>query len=165
MTGRIADPAELAKRRAAYAMQVRAIVDKAGWMIQGVFPTEDSSGVHFGYTVGFTSFGLPELCMTGVPPEVYQGVLNWVGQKVYDGRRFVHGETFGPEEDDGPAGYLFMVVEGPASEDTVWPGTARMLYGAENVRLQQIVWQSEEGRWPWEAHYDGPEQPTIGRPS
>ena len=164
MSAPITDPVELAKRRAAYAVQVREMVDRNGWMVQGVFPTDDD-GVHFGYTVGFTAFGLPELCMTGVPPQVYQAVLNWLGQKVYDGRRFSHGETVEAADDGGPDGYLFMLVVGPASPETVWPGTARMLYGADNVRLQQIVWQSEGHRWPWDENYDGPEQPTIGRPS
>jgi hypothetical protein len=140
------------------------LIDKCGWMIQGVFGTEQDPGPSYAYTVGLTAHGFPELAVAGLPPQVMQTLLNDVAKRVFDlNRRYTHGEVL---DDVLGGGYKVMVVDGPASRDTIWPGTANALFGEEGVTLQQLVWPDDQHRYPWDENYSLPvdAQPVIGRP-
>ncbi|WP_328463542.1 DUF4262 domain-containing protein [Actinoplanes sp. NBC_00393] len=50
--------------------------------------------------------------------------------------------------------------------DYLHPGVAFALYGRDKVRLQQLVWPDQHGRFPWESGYEYPPhtQPLIANP-
>jgi hypothetical protein len=80
----------------------------------------------------------------------------WPGRN----ERFIHGARIG----DLIADYDAVIVDGEAS-DTINPGAAIARYGADRVRLQQIVWPDPRGRFPWDPGYtyDPALQPLIGK--
>ena len=65
---------------------------------------------------------------------------------------------------------LFVRPRDPAREQ--WTGRragtegAVSRYGADQVRLQQVVWPDPHGRFPWDPGYQYPPQaqPLLGRP-
>lgn len=152
------------ERRAAYRQTCLDIINRHGWMVEGVFGTDSLPGPSYAYTVGLSAHGFPELCMAGLPHETLQMLLNDVAKRVYDtNRRYIHGEVL---DDVLGGGYKVTVVDGPASLDTIWPGSAYGLYGQEAVTLQQVVWPDNEHRYPWDEGYSltRENQPVIGRP-
>jgi len=138
------------------------IIDRVGWAVTMVMPTDDDPGAPFAYTVGLTSWGQPELVIAGLDPVISQALLNDLARRVYDqAARFTHGQRIG----DLLEGYDAVIVDGPAT-DALYPGTAYARYGTDRVRLQQVVWPDPQGRFPWDAGYQYPPQvqPLLGRP-
>jgi hypothetical protein len=140
------------------------IIDTVGWAVMHVMPAEDDpdTEIPFAYTVGLTAHGYPELLIAGLPPEIGHELLNDLATRVYDqARRFTHGERIG----DLIVGHDAVIVDGPPREELL-PGVAIARYGRDRVRLQQVVWPDERGRFPWEAGYDvNPQaQPLIVQP-
>ena len=62
-------------------------IDRVGWSVTMVMPTDDDPGTPFAYTVGLTGHDLPELIIAGLPPRVAHTLLNdlaaWSSTKVY----------------------------------------------------------------------------------
>jgi len=137
-------------------------IDRVGWSVTMVLPTDGEPGPPFAYTVGLTEHGFPELVIAGLPPHIAQALLNDLAGRVYDrADRFRHGQRIG----DLLAGYDAVIVDGPATE-ALYPGAAYARYGTDRVRLQQVVWPDRAGRFPWEPgdEHDPQVQPVIGRP-
>lgn len=140
------------------------IIDRVGWAVMHVLPTADEPGTltPFAYTVGLTAHGYPEMIIAGLDPAMSQTLLNDLAQRVFDrAERFTAGQRI----NDLLAGYDAIIVEGPATE-ALYPGAAFARYGKDNVRLQQVVWPDQRGRFPWEVGYafDPQAQPLLGRP-
>lgn len=138
-------------------------IDRVGWSVTMVAPTDDDPGVTFAYTVGLTAHAFPELVIAGLPPAIAHALLNDLAGRVYDTAvRFGHGQRIG----DLVVGYDAVIVDGPATE-MLYPGAAYARYGADRVRLQQVVWPDPQGRFPWQPGYDhdGHPQPLIGQPN
>ena len=137
-------------------------IDRVGWSVTVVLPTDDDPGAPFAYTVGLTEHGFPELVIAGLAPPIAQALLNDLAGRVYDqATRFRHGQRVA----DLLAGYDAVIVDGAATE-ALYPGAAYARYGTDRVRLQQVVWPDRHGRFPWDRGYThGPQaQPLIGRP-
>ncbi|XVV10915.1 DUF4262 domain-containing protein [Actinoplanes sp. CA-131856] len=144
--------------------QQREIIDRAGWSVVHVFPSPDdpSACAPFTYTVGLTTHGHPELLLSGLRPDIAQSLLNDLARRVYDrSERFAHGQHL----TDVLVGYDAVIVDGPPNDD-LHPGVAFALYGDGKVRVQQLVWPDEHGRFPWQDGYGYPPhaQPLIGHP-
>ncbi|MBG0568236.1 DUF4262 domain-containing protein [Actinoplanes aureus] len=140
------------------------IIDRVGWSVVHVVPTSDDppTAVSFSYTVGLTAHDHPELLVAGLPAELAHGLLNDLARRVYDkAARFSHGELIG----DVLVGYDAIIVDGPPNDD-LHPGAAFAVYGRDKVRLHQLVWPDEQGRFPWETGYGYPPhaQPLIAHP-
>jgi hypothetical protein len=138
------------------------LIDRYGWAVTAVFPTDDAPGAPFAYTVGLTTHGYPELIISGLDPTISQTLLNDLAARVYDrAEQFTAGQRIS----DLLAGYDAVIVEGPATE-ALHPGAAFARYGRDRVSLQQIVWPDPRGRYPWDPGYAyGPDvQPVLGRP-
>ncbi len=140
------------------------IIDRVGWSVVHVFPDPDDppTNVAFTYTVGLTAHDHPELVLAGLPPQIAQALLNDLGRRVFDqAARFSHGERLS----DVLAGYDAIIVDGSPNDD-LHPGVAFALYGPDKVRLQQLVWPDQHGRFPWESGYGYPPhaQPLIANP-
>jgi hypothetical protein len=140
------------------------IIDRVGWSVVHVFPTPDDppTDVTFTYTVGLTAHNHPELVLAGLPPQIAQSLLNDLGRRVFDqAARFSHGERLS----DVLVGYDAIIIDGTPN-DALHPGIAFSLYGSDKVRLQQLVWPDQHGRFPWESGYGYPPhaQPLIADP-
>ncbi len=138
------------------------IIDRVGWAVTAVLPTPDDPGAPFAYTVGLTAHARPELIVAGLDPVIAQALLNDLAGRVFDtAARFTHGQRIA----DLLVGYDTVIVDGPGTE-ALHPGAALARYGADRVRLQQIVWPDRHGRFPWDTGYEYPPdvQPLIGRP-
>lgn len=143
--------------RTAWAEDLRRrqddIIESVGWAVVGVFPTEDQpDAAPFGYTVGLTAHGYPELVIAGLPLQTTHALLNDLAQRVYDkAERFTNGQRVA----DLVPGYDMVICNGRDTEQ-IRPTMAYNRYGTGNVRLQQIVWPDREGRFPWEDGYSMP---------
>ncbi|MFF4940766.1 DUF4262 domain-containing protein [Micromonospora sp. NPDC000729] len=139
------------------------IIDTIGWAVTYVLPTDDGTvpTAPFAYTVGLTAHDYPELITAGLPPEVAHSLLNDLARRVYDkAERFTHGQRLS----DVIAGYDAIIIDGPPTDELL-PGLAISRYGRDQVRLQQMVWPDQQGRFPWDNgyHFDPRTQPLIGR--
>jgi hypothetical protein len=137
-------------------------IDTVGWSVTIVLPEPDAEAYPFAYTVGLTAQDRPELLIAGLDPQTAHTLLNDLASRVIDqAARFTHGQRI----TDLLAGYDVIIVEGPSTE-ALHPGAAYALYGADRVRLQQVVWPDPHGHFPWDTHYiyDPVAQPLLGRP-
>ncbi|MEU3117189.1 DUF4262 domain-containing protein [Micromonospora chalcea] len=139
------------------------IIDTIGWAVTYVLPTNDGTvpTAPFAYTVGLTAHDHPELITAGLPPEVAHSLLNDLARRAYDqAERFTHGQRV----DDLIAGYDAIIIDGPPTDELL-PGLAISRYGRDRIRLQQMVWPDQQGRFPWDHGYcfDPRTQPLIGR--
>lgn len=129
---------------------VLPIIERAGWMVQYVEPERVRAPL--AYTVGLTERGLPELVVTGLPPQESAKLLNAVaesGQSLGEGQRVAVGL------------HAMEVVR--LAEPAVHLVVAAGLYG-ERLSALQLVRPDERGRWPWHKSYRGGRggQPVLG---
>lgn len=141
--------------------QQAEIIDRFGWSVVYVFPTPDDppTAAPFAYTVGLSAHDRPELLLAGLRPEIAHELLNDLARRVHDkAEKFSHGQRIS----DLLAGHDAIIIDGPPNDD-LHPGVAFALYGRAKVRLQQMVWPDEHGRFPWESGYGYPPhvQPLI----
>lgn len=122
-----------------YGVKVREIIDRVGWMVQGVFGEGEPP---FAYTVGLTEKQMPELYIFGLPPEVAARTLNDAAQQMLD-----RGEPFVDDEVVEKVLTIPLVARAASSLEDV--GVARRFYG-HDIDLVQLVWPDPEGRYPWD---------------
>lgn len=139
-------PSDKEVRQASYRMKQLTMIREFGWMVQGVFPTEQDQGVCFGYTIGLTEAGLPELLISGnLSPEALKSILNLAAQ------RHIRDEIQPGEELTGLANTSLRVLtcrpDAPVQQ-------ARNLYG-KRVRVLQLIWPDKQGRFPDEEGFGG----------
>ena len=139
------------------------IIDRVGWAVMLTHPTDNDpeTAVPFAYTLGLTARILPEFVMTGLDPGVAYPLLNDMAKRVFDGAGpIAHGSRIS----DLIVAYDAIIVDGTATPQ-VQPNAAFARYGADQVRLQQIVWPDSQGTFPWEPGYAfAPHsQPLTGR--
>ncbi|MGW3607798.1 DUF4262 domain-containing protein [Micromonospora sp. NPDC005161] len=139
------------------------MIDRVGWSVTLVHPSDGDPDheVPFAYTVGLTAHDYPELITAGLPPGVAHSLLNDLAGRVYDkAERFTHGQRIS----DLIAGYDAIIIHGPPTDDLL-PGMASARYGRDQIRLQQLVWPDQQGRFPWDNGYDlNPQaQPLIAQ--
>ena len=138
------------------------LIDRYGWAVTVVFPTEDRPGAPFAYTIGLTAYHHPELIIAGLDARLSQQLLNDLATRFFQqAQRFTAGQRIS----DLLAGYDAIIVEGPPTDD-LYPGHAIARYGKDRVRLQQVVWPDQHGRFPWEPGYaiNRQAQPVLNRP-
>jgi hypothetical protein len=106
----------------------------------------------YGYTVGLTDLDAPELVIAGLPHHIAHTLLNDMAGRVHEhGTRWHHHDRIDNLIRDYPA----VIIDGTAT-DLLHPGTAHARYGADQIRLQQIVWPDPDGHLPWEPGYRYP---------
>ena len=129
---------------------IYAAVQENGWVVQFV-----SDRTPFAYTIGLHPRGLPELLVTGMPPERARLVLDSVAQYLVEGGRPVPGERM---LIGGELLLDFVQVQHPDAHLKF----AVSIYGP--LRALQLVWPDEQGHRPWCAEFsnDGVPQPVFG---
>ena len=110
----------------------------------------------FAYTIGLHERGLPELLVTGMPPERANLVLNTVAEYLLDGGRPVPGERM---LIGGELLLDFVQVQHPIAHLKF----AVSFYGPD-LRALQLVWPDEHGHRPWCSEFSngGVRQPVFG---
>lgn len=137
-------------------------IDRQGWAVLTVSPTDDTPHVPFAYTVGLTAHACPEIIIAGADSAVSEHLLNDLAKRVVKrADRFTTGQRISDLLD----GYDAVLVEGPAV-GALRPAAAYVRYGEERVMLQQVVWPDVHGRFPWEPGciLSPQAQPLIGHP-
>jgi hypothetical protein len=129
---------------------IYAAVQENGWVVQFI-----SDRTPFAYTIGLHERGLPELLVTGMPPERARLVLDSVAHYLVKGGRPVPGERMLV---GGELLLDFVQVEHPDAHLNF----AVSIYGP--VRALQVVWPDEQGHRPWCAEFSngGVRQPVFG---
>lgn len=95
----------------------------------------------FGYTMGLTKSGHPELLVTGLADEAAQTILGLFATMVLSGRQsFAAGVAWLGDE---CAVYLLEVLH--PEDILIW---AHEMYG-RRLSAIQLVWTDDEGRFPW----------------
>jgi uncharacterized protein DUF4262 len=140
--------------RSGYLQRLREGVADRGWLVQGV----EGSGSYppWGYTVGLSGYGLPELVVTGLPLLEAAELLNDLAAHSLHGSPPTPGERVPLR--GGP------VIEAVRlAEPSVHLVFAVALYGPE-IRALQLVHADSQGRFPWSPDYrDGRGgQPVLG---
>ena len=135
-----------------YLAEVRATMLEHGWAVQFV----EDDRVPFAYTVGLTGRGLPELLVTGLPPQRAARLLNRVAQTAVGGDPPTAGAQFTVR-----AGPLVEVVE--VEHPDAHMDCAVAFYGSK-LRALQLVWADARGRWPWARGFNDGRggQPVLG---
>ena len=131
---------------------IRATVEKNGWAVQFV----EDDRTPFAYTIGLHEQGLPELLVTGMPPQRATQALNSVAQYLVDGGRPVAGELI---LIGGELGLQVVQVDHPDAHLNV----AVALYGP-GLRALQLVWPDDRGHRPWCPEFSNRQvrQPVFG---
>jgi hypothetical protein len=135
--------------------RMRQLITRYGWAVQYV--EADRARPGWAYTVGLTPRGVPELLITGKPPDESCAVLNRVAEHV------LHAEPPDPGDQvplvGGPL-VEFVRVQRP----DVHLLTSVTFYGSEQVHALQLVWADERGRWPWDRGFRARRggQPVLG---
>ncbi len=145
------------------------IVDRHGWMIQGVFPVAGGPPAPtFCYTVGLSHPSgrhkwdpHPEFITIGVGFDAGKYILNELGEMVRNGRSLTAGEQL-----TGLVAGDFVLTLVQVADDSSHPlNTVRDLYGKDIAPgVLQVVFPDMEGRFPWDDGYDlDPRvQPLLG---
>ena len=130
---------------------IYALVQRNGWVVQ--FVTDRTP---FAYTIGLHPRGLPELLVTGMPPQRARHVLNSVAEYLVDGGKPLPGERIliGDE-------LLLDVVQ--VQHPDAHLKFAAAFYGAD-LRALQLVWPDDQGHRPWCSEFSnsGVRQPVFG---
>lgn len=114
---------------------------------------QDAGRPAYCITVGMFQFGLPEVIMFSVPPEVFKIVVDHLGNEVLAGRVPAHLGLL-------PADYLSLPVyaeevSGPQVEDyCVIIHDYYRLKGLPGPRIAQWVISDYAGKFPWNPEFD-----------
>lgn len=137
-----------------YLDTIRATMREHGWAVQFV----ESERRPFAYTVGLYDRGLPELLLTGLPPQTSARLLNSIAHQIVE-----DGIVLQPAMHiDYQGEFLLEVVE--VDHPDVHLKFAARLFGPQ-IRAVQLVWTDDPRHWPWDtgwAHGRRP-QPVLGR--
>jgi hypothetical protein len=139
------------QRYALMQVKIRDATLKHGAFIMCVFPTEDSPGVSFAYSIGIpTTFpGTSELIVLGLNLDNAAQIINNIVQLMREGQTFEAGKSY-----DGILKGLpmfFGEVELEHYENYV--GQA-IVYHKKFFPLLQVVWPDTHGTFPWEEGFE-----------
>lgn len=144
-----------AEREQAYVRQMREIIERDGWAVQGVFAVE-ATQINFAYTVGLTFTGLPELAVSGdISHQDMTYMLNACAQQSLT-------KLFEPGKQYNVKGLLAPVwaIEGPLTET----GMGALALG-QVPHVIQIVWPGENGALPGTPFWAGPVRQQLFGPA
>ncbi len=155
-------PVEREARLALVEHDVRQKIDRHGFTIMGIFPSEGDGHPPFAYTVGLTVRKLPELMITlSADVQFLATFLEKITEKFLEDPAGAFAHEVNPpfegrlhfEVEDRTFTVLLKVVKSEHI-DTFPPSFAYRLYGDGNVGLLQAVVPDDQGRYPHEEAFD-----------
>lgn len=137
-----------------YLQNLRKIVRGHGWAVQFV----ESEKRPFAYTIGLHDKGLPELLITGLPPQTSARLLNSMAHQIVDDGVALLPAMHIDYQDE----FLLEVVQ--VDNPDVHLKFAVALCGPQ-IRALQLVWTDDRRRWPWDPDWahGRRRQPVFGR--
>jgi hypothetical protein len=120
--------------------------------------------VPFAYTSGLTDVGEPELMLLGgIAPEYAQSTLNDLAGRVLEGaQRYKPGDVPPDVLADGYDVMMCGPIPSVILPGDYLPAMAMNIYGADAVRVYQVVYQDKQHRYPWQGGYAMRSQPYLG---
>ena len=123
-----------------------ADVGKYGWHCMHVLA--EAELVEFSYTIGlFHSYGYPELLIYGLPKQVAHAMLT-IAADAAASRTPI---DIGAPTDALLEGFPCVFVPVPLHEYREHFGFALWYYEGVEFPVQQVIWPSKAGRFPWHA--------------
>ena len=151
---------QLAKIRA----QLESIIHRSGWAVQGVFPTEESPGPHFCYSIGLHDKGLPELLVFGLPLNIGQALINDVARMLMARQQESQALPLGKNSlENWPTPFILLEAEAALAEPYA-TGARRRSQG--KASYLQVCWPDKAGRFPWQPGVNAgflEAQPLLGQ--
>lgn len=137
----------------------QAVIGERGWIWVNVVPRPGQPESPFAYTVGLTEHHHAELLTTGLDPATARSILAPLAERVVRKQeQFRHGQHL------NIPGWTDVVIVDGTPAGYLDPNVAVALYGADAVRLQQVVWSDRHGQFPWQPRYElsPTDQPLLG---
>lgn len=141
------------KTREDYLDVLRDIIRRHGWAVQAV----EDHRAPFSYTIGLHHRGLPEMLVTGLPPERAAQLLNDAADGVLKqgmpppGTRLtlLGRQPVEVVEVDHPEAHMYLAYD---------------IARGRSIAARQLVWADALGRWPWARGFDRGirRQPVLG---
>ena len=132
-------------------------------MVRGVFPTVESPGPTFVYSIGLHDKRLPELIAIGLPLESGHALINDVARLLLD---HLERQTALPcgliSHANWPMPFHLLPAEAELAEEYA-TGAARRSEGA--ARYLQVCWPDTKGLFPWQKGFEqkfASMQPLLG---
>lgn len=112
----------------------------------------DANTPSYGYTIGLSAKGLPEIFIAGAHPEAIGGILNDVGRRALKGG--IELTTGEPKHDliDQFMAVLMPVI--PEKKNTLLLVEQVLDSAPGNWEAVQLVWPDTQGRFPWSENVD-----------
>ena len=136
-------------------------IQKYGWHCLNIFA--DDRHESFSYTIGlFHTYGYPELLIYGLPRDVAHSVLTIAADAAARGRPLDVREPTDELIED----YQCVFVPVPLAEYSEHFGFARWYYEGDTFPVQQVVWPSKAGLFPWHPEASlafREKQPVLGQ--
>ncbi len=122
-------------------------IEAFGCSVTSVFD-RDGDAPPFTYSIGIPhDCGAPELIIVGLEAKVAHGLVNDYHRRCRDGERFAPGM-----HDDGfLAGYAVRFGAVAAAHRAAYLRSACWLHDGPGFEALQLIWPSEDGRWPGDA--------------
>jgi len=126
-------------------------IDRSGWAVTMVAPRPSETFPPFAYTIGLSQLGSPELVLVDIAPNTAAAILNDIGERVRNGGSIEAGALRDVLKGDH---VLDLRPVEPIHYETY---LGRLLwfhkeFGAEPLRVLQVVWPDKAGRYPDDAH-------------
>jgi len=129
--------------------RIRDDITRVGWSGMAIFPTEDSPGLTWNYTIGLTAHDHPEMMVQGLEPRVGHHIIGNAADQVIKGGRYEPNQYY--DEILEPP-FKVGIVEVLSVMDKAFPFTSAIeVYG--EIKGLQIVWPDENNRFPWHEDY------------
>ena len=140
-------------------------IQRIGWHVTGVFPSEGEEGPEWAFSIGlFHSFGHPEVMIVGLRRELCKDLVNVIGRQVKRGHRY-DSEHLYTDILDGPYKCAFREVSRRHYREYV--GYAIWFYENDPFPLLQCFWPDKHNCLPWEdscRKYVKSVQPLLFKP-
>lgn len=121
-----------------------------GWSDISVFPTKESPGLPFNYTVGLTLSGHPELIIMGMDNQQMHGVLSSACQAIMNGTVFESGSYVATNVVLQQHRVAFVAVTDVRNDEFPLTMAERMYH---EFSALQLVWPDSDGRFPWDEDF------------
>jgi len=135
--------------------QAERLIASHGWMLQYVFPTQESEGPSFAYTIGLADQGLPELIVFALPQEIAHIAVSALIAKlreVKDGGTPVLGKT--------DIDFNFPVYVREVTAQDVADYAVQALHRSDGqAKFLQVCITDRHGLFAWEPGFRG--DPTM----
>jgi hypothetical protein len=148
---------EFELRTQALLEQLKDMVQEEGWADIGVFPTVDSPGNTFNYSIGLAAYGGYEYMMVGLSSNTMHNFIGAIHAKLQTGWRPTEGEVV-DDLANLPMRFNLMTDDHQANMARRYWNS----YAEGDFQVMQVVWTDRNGKFPDE---EGFEAEFVGRQS